>query len=179
MFSVAGSASAHTDLIGVDPGEGSTVAEGSTVTLTFSEAVLTIGAEATVTDAAGTVTALTVTFPTEASWQVALPALAEGAVTLAWRVVADDGHPIEGSLAFVAAAPVAPTSSSAPTPTPAPTQSSTPSPSATPLVIAPAPSADAQPSGSSGGGLPVALWVAIGAALLATSAAIIAAKRKR
>ena len=173
----AAPATAHTDLIGVDPADGSTVGGGIVVTLTFSEAVLTIGAEATITDGLGTASSLEPTFPTPSSVQVTLPELAPGAATLAWRVVAGDGHPIEGTLAYVSdAETIAPPSASpsADAPSPSVTASATPAaPSPSPL-IAPAPAED---DSSSFPG--PALWIAVFAAVLASSAALLAAKRRR
>ncbi|NTV38542.1 MAG: copper resistance protein CopC [Demequinaceae bacterium] len=176
---IAGPSSAHTSLIGVTPEEGSTVAAGDAVTLAFSADLLAIGAEAKVKDSAGVETTLEVTFPTASSAQCVLPAVAAGDLTVAWRVVANDGHPIEGTLAYVAdaPAPAAPTSA-------APTQDQTVSPAATssaaatpdaPSPSAPASAVDERPSGFNN----VALWAAIFAAILASSVAIIAAKRRR
>lgn len=176
---LAAPASAHTELIGVDPADGSTVGGGTVVTLTFSEAVLTIGAEATITDGLGTATALEATFPTPSSVQVTLPELAPGTATLAWRVVADDGHPVEGTIAYVSdaetIAPPSPSVSAAASPSPsaAPSASPTASPSPSP-VIAPAPG-----EGGSTNFPGPALWIAVFAAVLASSAAILAAKRRR
>ena len=150
--------------------------EGTPVTLTFSEDLLTIGAEFTVTDGLGTATKLDATFPTAASVHVVLPGLAPGTATLAWRVVAGDGHPVEGAVAYVSDAetvmPPSKPASAAPSPTASPAASASPDPA----------SPSAQPSaaqGDSSGFNKVALWVAIFAAVLASSVAMIAAKRRR
>lgn len=179
-------ASAHTSLVGVDPAEGATVAAGGSITLTFSEALLTIGAEATVTDSAGVVTTLDVTFPTPTSAQVVLPAVSGGKLTLAWRVVAGDGHPVEGTLAYVADAaanapakpPVSPSASATTGPTASAGAAPSPTASATPTSATQSAAPSANQSGSSGFNNP-ALWIAIFAAILASSVAIIAAKRRR
>ncbi len=177
---IAVPASAHTELIGVDPGAGTTVAADSPVTLTFSEDLLAIGAEATVTDSSGAVTPLDVTFPTASSAHVVLPSMPGGDVTLAWRVVAKDGHPVEGTLAYVADAPAQASPSATPAPgAAAPTGTTAPvSASATPVSATPraAPPASA---GDSSGFNNVALWLAIFAAVLGSSVAMIAAKRGR
>ncbi|MCB2412735.1 copper resistance protein CopC, partial [Demequina sp. TTPB684] len=93
-------AAAHTSLIDVQPAEGETVAEGTTVALTFSEALLELGTEMIVTDATGESFSLVVERPQPEVVAAELPALAAGPVTVSWRVVAGDGHPIEGSLAY-------------------------------------------------------------------------------
>jgi copper resistance protein C len=176
-------ASAHTSLVGIDPVEGSTVAAGGAITLSFSEALLTIGAEVTVTDASGVVTKLDVTFPTTTSAQVVLPSVSAGNLTVAWRVVAGDGHPVEGTLAYVADAPAktSPSSSNSATPGPTASAGAVPPPliaSAPPSSATPSAAPSANQSGSSGFNN-VALWIAIFAAILASSIAIIAAKRRR
>ncbi len=176
VIGVATPASAHTQLIGVDPVEGSTVAADTAVTVTFSGALLEIGAEATVTDAAGVATKLEVTFPTASSAQVVLPSMAAGDVTLAWRVVAGDGHPVEGTIAYVADAPAQPSASSAPTATASAVVP--PSASDTPTAVAPSAAPPAVESESSRSNS-IPLVIAIFAAVLASSFAIIASKRRR
>lgn len=176
-LAVAAPASAHTSLIDVTPGEGSTVTEGDTVTLTFSEDLLTIGAEATVTDSTGTASSLEVSFPVPSSAQVVLPDLAGGAVLVAWRVVANDGHPVEGALTLVAEASATPPATSAATaPTPAPG-----APAAATLGATPTPEVDESPSAEAGtgsNGVPVAIWVAVAAAFLAFGAFMLARNRR-
>lgn len=175
-------ASAHTQLIGVDPIDGATVGEGTAVTLTFSEDLLAIGAEFTITDGLGTATTLDATFPTAASVQVVLPGLAPGTATLAWRVVAGDGHPVEGSLAYVSDAetviPPSTPASPAVNPTDSPAAGPSSAVSASPVAVSPSAAPSAAASESSGFNK-VALWIAILAAVLASSVAIIAAKRRR
>ncbi|NYI41022.1 copper resistance CopC family protein [Demequina lutea] len=180
-------ASAHTSLVGIDPAEGSTVAAGDAITLSFSEALLTIGAEVTVTDSAGVATKLEVTFPTTTSAQVVLPAVAGGNLTAAWRVVAGDGHPVEGTLAYVADAPVktSPPSSvsSSPNPTASAGGGTSPAASAPPgsetLSSATPSAAPPASTGGSSGANVAALMLVFGGALLAAIIAIIAAKRRR
>lgn len=167
---------AHTEVTDVSPAADSVVAEGTVVTITFSVAVLDIGAEAVVTDAAGTATALPVSFPSTQSVAVTMPALAEGAVSLAWRVVADDGHPVEGVLTYSAAAPPSPLTTPSPSVSPsADAASATPTASPTPSLVA---TASAEQTEGDGGGVPVAVWVAVGAALIAAFAVTLAARRK-
>lgn len=116
-------AAAHDELIGTDPAPGAVLETlPEQITLSYSADVLT-DAGATVievTDAAGT--ALTDGAPEVSGSEVtqALAGPASGTVTVQWRVVSSDGHPIDGEFAF-----------SVPESTPTPTPSATPSASAT------------------------------------------------
>lgn len=123
---------AHDELVSSDPASGSTVdALPAALTLTFSGDLLsdasttvvqvTDASGASLTDGAPTVSANVVTQPLTGS--------ASGAVSVAWRVVSSDGHPIAGEFAF--------TSNAAPTPTPTPSETSdaTPESAATPEPV--------------------------------------------
>lgn len=118
-------AAAHDELIGTDPASDAVLETlPEQITLSYSTDVLT-DAGATVievTDAAGT--SLTDGAPEVSGSEVtqALAGPASGTVTVQWRVVSSDGHPIDGEFAF---------SVPESTPTPAPTPSVTPSASAT------------------------------------------------
>ena len=116
-------AAAHDELIGTDPASDAVLETlPEQITLSYSADVLT-DAGATVievTDAAGT--SLTDGVPEVSGSEVtqALAGPASGTVTVQWRVVSSDGHPIDGEFAF-----------SVPESTPTPTPSATPSASAT------------------------------------------------
>ncbi|MDQ1137276.1 methionine-rich copper-binding protein CopC [Microbacterium sp. SORGH_AS 1204] len=116
-------AAAHDELIGTDPASDAVLeALPDRITLSYSADVLT-DAGATVievTDAAGT--SLTDGAPEVSGSEVtqALTGPASGTVTVQWRVVSSDGHPIDGEFAF-----------SVPESSPTPTPSATPSASAT------------------------------------------------
>ena len=173
----AAPALAHTSLIDVQPGEGQMVVEGSVVVLTFSDALLDLGTEMVATDASGVAVALTVERPAAHIVQATLPAMEEGPVTVSWRVVAGDGHPIEGALAYI--------SDGQPSPSPAvePTVSATAGPAvtvdqetATPTVLPPI---DEAPSAGDGGrGVPVAIWIAVGAAVFLSATVGVVAKKR-
>lgn len=103
FVSVSTPAFAHDELIGTDPAADSTVAETpSEIVLTFSGILLddegsTVvqvvdAACADVTDGEPVVDGVRVT--------QALTAAADGPVTVTWRVVSSDGHPISESYAF-------------------------------------------------------------------------------
>lgn len=137
----AAPASAHDELVSTDPSADAVLdALPPQITLTFSAEVLT-DAGATVvevTDASGA--SLTAGDPEPAGAEVtqALTGAASGAVTVKWRVVSSDGHPIDGSFAFTVPA-------ASPTPTATPTTSASPSPTAA-ASSAPAETATATPA---------------------------------
>jgi methionine-rich copper-binding protein CopC len=164
---MAPAAAAHDDLIGADPAPDSTVAAlPAQVTLTFSGAVLAeegISVIA-VTDAAGS--PLHVGGPVVSGAVVAQPLVgaASGPVTVRWRVVSADGHPISGEFGFLVAPPG-----------PSPTATSTPSPgeaAASPTVVAEDPGATVDDS-SSAGGVPLYAWLIGGAGVLVAVALVI------
>ncbi|WP_292900326.1 copper resistance protein CopC [Microbacterium sp.] len=135
----AAPAFAHDELVSSDPSADAVLdALPSQITLTFSADILDAeGATVIqVTDAAGT--ALTDGAPTVAGTAVtqALAGPASGAVTVVWRVVSSDGHPIDGTFSF--SVPAAPTPTATPTPTPTPTAVPSPEPTMT-VTATPAP----------------------------------------
>lgn len=162
----AAPAAAHTQLVSSSPEAGATVESPASVSLTFSEALLDIGAQIAVLDAQGGDHASgAVYFPEPTTAQVDVSPLDPGSFTAQWRVVAEDGHPVEGTLFFVVVAP-APAPSTTPSVAANPEASPTPTqmkPTATPTgapIISPAPD-----SGSRGGLHPM-IAVVIGAAIL-------------
>lgn len=162
MAAGASSAAAHDELIGTDPAADSTLdASPSQLTLTFSANIASdAGAsEVQVTDAAGTALAgepvvqdnvLTVPLTAEAS----------GAVTVLWKVVSSDGHPISGEFGFTVTPATTPTPT--PTPTPSPTETTTPEPT---------PSPSAAPADSTFG--EVWPWVVGGIVVIALGGAVV------
>lgn len=105
FVAAAGPAAAHTELISSTPADQQTVSRTpAVVALTFSESVLPMGTQVVVTGPEGPV-------------QVGAPKVADSTVsqdlqggspagqyTVAWRVTADDGHPLSGTLSFTAEA---------------------------------------------------------------------------
>ncbi len=166
-------ASAHTSLIDVQPGEGGTVQEGTTVSLTFSDALLDLGTEISVTDSSGDPVSLDVQRPDPATVAATLPALAAGPVKVSWRVVAGDGHPIEGTLSYVAEGSD-------------PSASDLTSPSASalaelvPVTASMSPSPSPQPSGEVvNGELSPLGWIGIGLVMLVAAGLGVLAKKRR
>ncbi len=119
-------AAAHDELVSTDPAAGATLQSlPAQITFSYSADILT-DAGATVievTDSSGA--SLANGAPTVSGAEVtqALAGPASGTVTVKWRVVSSDGHPIDGDFAFTvpAAAPTTtatatPTASASPTP---------------------------------------------------------------
>ena len=172
---VASPASAHDELVSTDPAADAVLdALPAQLTLTFSGELATDpgATELQVTDAAGTsladgdplVEGTVVTQP--------LSGAASGVVTVLWKVVSSDGHPISGEFAFSV-----PT---APTPTPTPTATATASPSETPVETAtPAPVETAVPVDSGAASLPWILLAVIGVALLGGVTYLLVSRARR
>ena len=170
-------ARAHSELIDVQPAVDTVVAEGTEITLTFSTALIEIGSEAVVTDALNAVHVVPVVLPTRETASFTMPSLAEGAVQVAWRVVAADGHPISGSLTYVAEEPPSPrpSPSTSPEPVTATPPAATATPVATPQASVPEERPEEAPEGQ---GVPVVVWIAGAAALMAAFAVTLAARRR-
>jgi methionine-rich copper-binding protein CopC len=148
-LAAASPAWAHDELIGSDPAAGATVeALPAEIELTFSAIVLDEpgATEIVVTDAAAS--SLTSGEPVLDGTRVrqSLTGDAQGTITVLWRVVSSDGHPISGEYSFIAgdagADPVAP--------------------------IAPA------PESTGAGGLWTVIWIIVGVVVLALGGALVA-----
>jgi hypothetical protein len=170
----APAALAHDDLVASVPAAGETVTAVPTeVSLTFSAAIGEQFAQVAVVDDAGTtyqagppvVRGDTVTQKVDG-----LPARA--ALSVNYRVVSSDGHPITGSVPFtvdeVVATP-APLVTPTPTPSPSPEPDAAPSaePTATPVPV----DATATTGGQSGDASAALPWLAAAAVLTAGAAA--------
>lgn len=104
---LASPAAGHDVLVGTDPADGAVLDAAPTqVVLTFAAEQAGVGAEVAVTgpdgtswsDGAAVVTGTTVT-------QALAAGMPDGAYTVAWRSVAQDGHPVTGTFAFTLDAP--------------------------------------------------------------------------
>ena len=171
VMATASPAHAHDELLGSDPAANATIdALPGQLTLTFSAEIADDeGASVVqVTDAAGT--ALADGTPTVRDNLVtqALSGEASGAVTVLWKVVSSDGHPISGEFSFTVAGAPAPTPTAVPTETSAPSPSPTAAPSDT---ATPTPTVTSEPAASDGSSaLP---WVIAGVLALALIAAVV------
>lgn len=183
---LAGTASAHATLIGSDPADGATLQAAPTaVTLTFDDSLENFEPVVTITGPDGNQYqsgAATIDGPT-LSTAVGL-LTAPGTYTIAYRVVSDDGHPVEGQVRFDLAVP-APSAEAAPAPSSAtPSPLGSPSPSAAATAGGGATSSVAEPvtqtvapaAGSSSWS--ASSWVLIGAVLLLASVASIVVRRR-
>ncbi|MEV7969597.1 copper resistance CopC family protein [Sphaerisporangium sp. NPDC088356] len=147
---------AHTALKSSDPKKGATVESLDSVTLTFNEAVRF--PVVLVRDAGGhayhdgkpKTDGPTVT-------QKVSGALPSGKYTIAWRVVSDDGHPIEGEIPFTVKAPQA-----SPSPSPVPSESA--AAESPPAAVSSAPvnaTPAAQQEEQKSGGIPAWVWIVV------------------
>lgn len=104
LLAPATPASAHAELTGTEPAEGSVVPTApDALTLSFGEGVETALGAVKVLDASGKV--LVVGEPThpggdQSKVQVSLPSLADGTYLVSYRVVSADSHPVQGSFLF-------------------------------------------------------------------------------
>ncbi|MFG6477092.1 copper resistance protein CopC [Microbacterium sp. P06] len=172
VFAPVSAVSAHDQLVSTDPSADAVLdALPSEITLGFSAELLGDGGAnvVEVTDAAGTALAdgpavVDGTFVTQA-----LTGAASGPITVLWRVVSSDGHPISGEFAFTvegAAVPTPEPTETTPSASPEPTMTTMTTPAETPE-----PSATDDPSSdaSAAGPLP---WV-VGAIVLVAVIAVV------
>lgn len=104
-------ASAHNTFQGSDPEDGSTLdAAPEQIAMVFTQPVPLDSATVQVIDASGTrteVSGLTHSPEGENVLVAPLPPMASGEVTVRWRLVGPDGHPLTDRIVFTVAAPVA------------------------------------------------------------------------
>lgn len=102
VIGAAGSATAHSALIGTTPADGETLATApAAITLQFNEEPLDGMVDIAVTDSTGAIVATNTAAVT--GTEVALPwpgTIGAGDYTVAYRVVSADGHPITGTFTF-------------------------------------------------------------------------------
>lgn len=145
-----GVALAHSDLEASTPFDGEVLSAAPTeVTLTFNEDLLPDFVNVVAQDAGGAVTELALVSVDGPTAVVAWPAdLPGGQWRVDYRVVSQDGHPVEGAISFSYPAASPSPSSASPTPTPTPTSES-PTPVPTTATPTPIPtSASASPTDS-------------------------------
>ena len=170
---VAPLASAHSELVSSDPADGARLdAPPMVVSFTFNEPLLPDFVRFIATDPSGATGDLPVSSVEGSTATIDWPVEAPGGEwTVNYRVVSQDGHPIEGGItfAYAAASPTPTSSSGSPTPAPTPspsTSSAQPSPTPTSAVPSPAtsPAADSAtgPSGLAIAGIAVGLIIAVG-----------------
>ncbi len=136
---IASPASAHDELVSTDPAADSTVATlPAQLTLTFTEAFNAEGSEVEVKDAAGASLVAGAPVAQDNVLTQPLQGTASGVITVLWKVVADDGHPVSDQFTFTVTPAPTPTATAtatatvSPTPTPTPVETATPTPSPVP-----------------------------------------------
>lgn len=155
---IAAPAVAHDQLLESDPAPGEVLdVSPEAITLTFSADILELSSQVVVTDAAGRVV---LDSPGEIVGPTLIATVEQpfdaGHLLVTWRVVSSDGHPIDGTFAFVVLpAPETPGSpepeaTGAPTtpqpePTAPPVATETPSPTPSPSATVDAPRLDVLP----------------------------------
>lgn len=176
-------ASAHTALESSNPADGSTLDRRPTeISFEFAEPLLPDFVKFVAIDDAGTTSELTVKSVDGPNAVLDWPAeFAAGTWTVEYRVVSEDGHPVNGSISFSYTAPTpsptapGPSTSNATSSSAVPTSSSVPAPSTSSAAPSPAgstasPSASPASSSTSGN----LGWVIAGVAVLALAAVAIA-----
>lgn len=134
LLSSAPAAHAHDELLGSDPAADSTVdALPAQISFTFSGAISAEdgASEVSVTDAAGTELAEGAPSAQDNVLTQQLAGAASGDLTVLWKTVSSDGHPISGEFSFTVSGTPTPTQSTTPEPTQTTEPTRTPSPSAT------------------------------------------------
>ena len=172
---IASPAYAHDELVSSDPAADAAVdALPAELTLTFSGELATDpgATELQVTDAAGTDLADGDPVVEGAVVTQALAGEASGAVTVLWKVVSSDGHPISGELAFTVAA--------VSTPTPTPTDTAIAPPVETPTEEpTPTPIETAAPVDAGAAAVPWILLAVLGVAVLGGITYLLVSRARR
>lgn len=143
LFLTGGPAAAHTSLADSTPGAGDTVTELDRIRLEFTDGLLEVGTVVSVQFEDGEPQDVESEHVDAATVEADFPFSDAGAYVIVWRVVAEDGHPIEGEIDFTFApedtAPrpspePQPTAEAAPaSPTPTELADPTPEPTTTPV----------------------------------------------
>jgi len=170
----ANHARAHADLVSTNPVDGSQLDVAPTdLTFTFSESLLPDFVRFIRISDTGDTADLPVTSVENnvatVGWSTDLGA---GAWTVEYRVVSQDGHPVNGSINFTVNATPSPTPTPSPTATVSPTTSPTPAPSPTADPTTPAPSPSTSPAADTGGS--TTGWLIAGIAVIALAIVVIA-----
>ncbi|MEV8240945.1 copper resistance CopC family protein [Microbacterium testaceum] len=165
----ASPAFAHDELVSTDPPADAVLdALPAQITFTYSADILTEQGTAVVevTDATGA--SLTEGTPVVSGTDVTqmLAGSASGAVTVKWRVVSSDGHPIDGTFSFTVNAATPTPTATASTPTATPTAPAT----TTPTLATPDATATPSETASSASPLP---WILLVVALVIVAGAIV------
>jgi methionine-rich copper-binding protein CopC len=170
LATVASPASAHTELESSSPAQGSSVAVApQQIQLTFGEAVTLAPTPITVTGADGTAWVVGPATVAGAVVTAAVqPSGAAGLCKITYKVLADDGDSVTGTVTFTLTTAVAPPTTAPPTTTTVPTTAPT-----TAAVATQATQAD------SDGGFPVWAWILIALGVVVIGALVVVRLRSR
>ncbi len=178
VAALAPSAAAHSELVSSDPADGASLdAPPTSVSFTFNEPLMPDFVRIIATDPSGQTGDLplsSVEGPTATiDWPADAPA---GEWTVSYRVVSQDGHPIEGGITFTYAAtsPTASPSTSSPSPTPT---SAAPT-SAAPTSAAPSPSTSPTADTTAGTSGVLIAALAVGAIVIVGVVVALVARRR-
>ncbi len=169
VFVAVGSpAAAHTSLIDSNPAAGESVSELERIRLEFSDPLLEVGTVVTVVDSNDQPQDVQHEHISDTVVEAEFPFAGPGEYVIEWRVVADDGHPIDGVIAFtLESVPEVTEAPGMPEPTPSPESALTPqaqespSPSPSPTALPEEPEEESEPG--------LSPWLAAGLALLAAA----------
>jgi methionine-rich copper-binding protein CopC len=177
----AAPASAHDELVASTPAAEDALDPAPTeVSLTFSDNILEVGIEVSVTDAAGNEYVADAPVVDGPTVTVGLDSdMPGGSYQADWRVVSSDGHPISGTIPFSVTTPVM---------TEEPTTTATPDASEPPVVATPSDqtSESATPSsedagtdaGPTGGQIALIAGIVLAALIVIAAVIIIVARRR-
>ncbi len=177
----AGPAAAHAVLIGSDPADGAVLPVApSVVTLTFDDAVKNFEPILTVTGPDGNqyqTGAATVDGAKLSTTVGPLPVAGDYAI--AYRVVSNDGHPVQGQIHFALAPSGVTGSASPPATTAGPINTSPINTSPINTTSAPTVSTGSDPAESSSSGSSVWPWLLAVVAVAVAGAAVVVVRRRR
>lgn len=170
-IALAPAASAHDELTGTTPKNGTTLTSApKSLDLTFAEKPLAVGNQISVKSPDGSTANIT---PSVDGSTVSAPFTSHGngAYTVTWRVVSSDGHPISGSYGFTLKGVASSTSSASTMSSAGSSAPASPRATATTTFDAPAPAPSTQAHEDADGS---SAWGVIAAAALVVVAVIAA-----
>ena len=161
-------ASAHATLVSSDPAAGTVLTSApAQVSLVFSDELNPALVTVTLTGSDGAQRELAAPQVDGTTLTQPLPAVSGDAV-VAYRIVSADGHPVQGTVDFTVDVPAAAaTTPGASTTTPTTAASTTPAPTTTPAPSSAVTAATA-PASQQSSGVPVWVFLAVGAVVVAT-----------
>jgi methionine-rich copper-binding protein CopC len=175
---VAAPAQAHDRLVGSTPSADQVVEVApAELVLSYSNEPLDLGHTVAVRDASGADVAVGEPAVAGRDVTVALPPLPAGAFTVVWRVVSQDGHPIEGTFGFTVTTGATPTTSATTEPAPSPSTAPPSAPTSATTSALPV-DEDVTPPTDEGGGVPAWVLVLVAVGAVGGAAALLLGRRR-